>query len=380
MGSGPQYFTGDYTQQHLDREMDKTKSEVFIGKNAAFLGPLMCSMNHYWDESVPTACTDGASTWWNPRFFLFLKPKARKTLVFHELWHPARLHFERMGSRDPLDWNIATDHRINNDIRALGDEFSFEGLEWCCMDPKYANWAEEDIYDDIHNKGLKPPPNYIPDLRPGDKNTRVQAVNNVVRAIHAAKAAGGAGAIPGDLEEMVNVFLTPVVQWDKILNRFMSDLQDFEFSWRRPNRRYSSIYMPSQVETEGGLANLRYYEDASGSITLEDGIRFNSEVKYVKEVFQPKKLTVVQFDTQITQTIEFAQHDPFNQIRFVGRGGTNLACVREDIIKHRPTAAIIFSDLECAPMEKLPFEIPVIWIAIRNREVVVPFGTLVHIH
>jgi predicted metal-dependent peptidase len=194
------------------------------------------------------------------------------------------------------------------------------------------------------------------------------------------KAAGGAGAIPGELEEMINVFLTPVVQWDKILNRFMSDLLETEFSWRRPNRRYSSTYMPSQIAVEGRLADLRYYEDASGSITLEDGIRFNSEVKYVKEVFQPTKLTVVQFDTQITHTVEFAQHDPFDQIRFVGRGGTNLACVREDIIKHRPTAAIIFSDLECAPMEKLPFEIPVIWIAIRNREAVVPFGTLVHIH
>lgn len=361
----------------LSRELDKTKSAVFLGKNAAFLGSLMCSMNFVWSEGVKTAATDGVTLWWNPRFFLSLSPETRKTVLMHELWHPARLHMVRGQGKCPDIWNVAADHKINLDL--IDEGYSFKGIEFGCMDPKYRGWAEEDIYDDLINQGSPPPPDFEPDIKEPTKEDLARAVNNVVRAIHQDKLSGGTGAVPGDIVELVNKFLAPVVPWEQLLRQWMTDLIEDGFSWRKPNRRYADMYMPSRYEDEGRLTHLIYYEDVSGSITEADATRFNSEVKYVKETFNPKRLSLVQFDTVITQEIEFDENTPFEEVKIIGRGGTSMEPVREHILKHRPTAAIIFSDLECRPMADLGLDIPVLWVVIRNRGAKVPFGKLVHI-
>jgi predicted metal-dependent peptidase len=362
----------------LTRELDKTKSGVFLGKNAAFLGSLMSSLNFQWDSSLPTAATDGVGLWWNPDFFLKLKPEVRKTVLMHELWHPGFLHFVRMGDRDPKLWNIACDHKINLGLKAEG--YSFEGIEWACMDPKYVGWVEEDIYDDLVKENPPPPPNYRSDMKAPSKEDMARAVNNVVRAVHQTRLnGGGAGSIPGDVEVILKKFLAPVVPWEQLLHQFMRDLIEENYSWQRPNRRFPGMYLPSRHMDEGKLSHLMYYEDASGSISDKDNIRFNSEIKYVKETYNPHQLTLVQFDTRITQEVTYEENDPFEEIKIIGRGGTCLKCVREHIIQHRPTAAIIFSDLECDPMEPLPFDIPLIWVCIRNRGKTVPHGKLVHI-
>ena len=108
-----------------------------------------------------------------------------------------------------------------------------------------------------------------------------------------------------------------------------------------------------------------YFLDVSGSVTDEQVIRFNSEIKYIKDVLKPKKLTLVQFDTRISHIDVFEENDSFDKLCVVGRGGTDLRPVREMILKEKPSAAVVFSDLYCAPME--PIDIPVIFVAVDNR-------------
>ena len=375
----------------LTKELDRAKSAAFTGKSAAFLGSLLCSMDFVWTRSIPTAATNGVTLWWNPNFFQKLLPETRQTVLIHELWHPGRLHFIRRGDRDPRIWNFATDIRINNDL--IDEGWSFKGIEWAWKDPKIPkDMAEEDIYDQMVANAIKIP-TYSPfgdpsEDGPGDmvsddqdgKDTQVKAINNVVRAIQQAKLAKEAGNLPGDIETILNRFLQPVVPWQQILANFMRDLVEETYTWHRPNRRYTEMYLPSRYNDEGKLSELIYYEDVSGSISDEDAVRFNSEFKYVKDTFRPKSMRLVQFDTEITQELHYEEDDPFNQVKIIGRGGTSLVPVREHIIKHKPTAAIIFSDLECAPMEPLPLQIPVIWVCISNRKAVVPFGQITHIH
>lgn len=370
----------------LTRDLDRTKSAVFMNpKRSCFFGPLMCSLAFHWDESVGTAATDGVSLWWAPSYFLKLPKLSRETDLMHELWHVASLHMIRRGTRDPKIFNIACDIKIDLMLEAEG--YSFEGIKgvltWPQLDArKYVGWVEEDIYDDLVKNAVQPPPNYVPDIQPTDsKQNTAQSLNNVVRAIHQAKLGGGAGHIPGDIETLLEKFLAPVVPWEQYLHHWFHDLIENSYSWKRPNRRYmaSGYYLPSLSEDEGRLAHLMYFEDVSGSISDADALRFNSEVKYVKETFEPEQMTLVQFDTRITQEIVLKKDDPFEQIKIIGRGGTCLRCVREHIIQHKPTAVVIFSDLDCAPMEKLPFEIPVLWVCIRNRGKTVPFGKLIHI-
>ncbi len=360
----------------LNQDLDRAKSRVFLGKAAAFLGSLLCSLNFIWTKSVETAATDGVHLYFNPEFYQKLLPETRETVLLHELWHVAYLHILRCGSRDPEIWNVACDYVINNALIAGG--FSFKGIEWACIDPQYDNMGAEQIYDLIYQQPPPLPP-MAKDLIPLPDNQKQKAVSNVVQAVQTSKMAGGknAGDLPGEIEMILTEFLTPVINWRIVLDRFFNDNEETNWTWARPNRRYTHQYLPSRYDDEGRLEVLNYYLDVSGSITDHDVVRFNSEVKHIKEKYNPKQLNLIQFDQIIQKIDTFNENDRFDKIVIVGRGGTSLWCVREHILETKPTAAIIFSDLECTAME--PIDCPVIWAVVNSPNAEVKFGKLIHV-
>lgn len=379
----------NHNLETLNRDLDRAKSAVFLSMNAAFFGSLMCSLNFLWSEEISTAATNGIDILWNPNFFAKISPKARETVLKHELWHVARLHHLRAGTRDHRRWNIACDYRINNDLISEGS--SFETIENCYKDPGLdANgiMPEEDIYDTLP---VNPPPP-APDsgswgegedvdmLPQTDTQVNQQVINNVVKAVQQAKLAGQAGSIPGGVEEVLKRFLEPQIPWRQVLMSWFTDQLNEDHTWRRPNRRYQDMYLPSRFTDDGRLEHLCYYLDVSGSISEQDVLIFNSEVKYIQEVLQPEKLTLIQFDTRITATKEFAVGDPFDEIKIIGRGGTSLVEVHKHIEKVKPTAAIIFSDMRVPAMQPLTeSRTPVVWVVINNKRAKVPFGKMIHI-
>lgn len=374
----------------LNRQMDQAKSNVFLDKRAAFLGSLMCSVDHTWKEDTDTAETDGVRISWNPAFFQAIPPKARITVMVHELWHIARLHPIRCMGRDPETWNQACDIRINNDLEREG--YSFDGIENCWKDASFDReriLSEDEIYEILIQNPQKKPKgapfsapsdgNTEPEEGQGDlckaaKESKQKIINSVVQAVQQAKLSNSAGTVPGSIQEQLNKFLDPIIPWQTALMDFFVDLDEKDYSWRKPNRRFDDIYLPSLLEDEGRLEHLMYFLDVSGSVTQKQVIRFNSEVKYIQEELKPKRLTLVQFDHQIQKVDEFEEDQPFDGIKIVGRGGTSLEPVREMIIEQQPTAAIIFSDLYCEPMSPLPFDVPVIWVVIGNKRGLPAFG------
>ena len=359
----------------LDKELDRTKARIFIGTSAAFLGPLMCSMKWEWDEQIKTAATDGATVWWNPTFFMELTKEHRITVLLHELWHTARLHMQRKGSRDSRLWNIACDYVINNDLVKAGHVFDGIGL----VDPTYEGMAEEDIYSLLDQQKSLDEAFEYEDLREPSKEALREGIQNVVRAVQAAQQVGGAGSIPGNVLSTIDSYLTPVVPWERLLDRFMEDLLDEDYSWSRPNRRYPDIYLPHRFKDEGKLQKLNYYLDVSGSISNNDILRFNSEIRFIKEKYNPTELNLIQFDTDIRKVTVIKDSDRLTTLDIIGRGGTSLIPVREHIIDNKPTAAIIFSDLDCSPMRELPVDIPIIWVILNNPYAKPSFGTSIHI-
>lgn len=367
----------------INREMDKVKVRTFLGKNAAFFGPLMCNLNFAWNEGIPTAATDSVDLEWNPHFFSALPEATRETVLRHELEHVARLHGLRMGSRDPKIWNKACDHRINIDLENEG--YSFAGIEWACKDQRFGDKSEEEIYiilkaeheQDPNKKG--PPDPLAGDLKPIKEGAKHQAVANVVRAVQQAKATGKASDVPGHLEVTISDFLAPVLDPRVLLQRFFTELGDMIYTLRRPNRRFQDVYMPSTQPDMDRLGHLMYFLDISGSISDHEIKRFNSEVKHIKDSFNPERLTIVTFDTRICDVIEITENDHFDKITVTGRGGTSLRPVREMIIKHQPTAVMIFTDLRCEPMKRLPKEVPVIWVVSGNARASTKFGQIIHL-
>lgn len=389
----------DLDLRMLEREFDRTKTHVFMGSSAGFYGPLLCYMNFVWTEDVPTAGVGGTTFYWNPYWFLRLPEETRKTVLVHELEHIAYLHELRRGERDPLIWNYACDVWINNGLEQRG--YSFAGTNpW--KGHKWPGETPEQIYESMMIEASKPQPGMdtwghaiIPGTNENDPHTsgdaqeqdmmsvspeeQLKATTSVVQATHAARMAGAAGDIPGETEQVLKQFLAPIIPWETVLWKFFQDLIQEDFSWMKRDRRFNDMYLPGEDEDEGLLDHLFYAIDVSGSVTDAQVIRFNSEIKYIKDVLQPKKLTVAQFDTRITDVKVFLQEDPFEELVVIGRGGTDLAPVRAWIMEHKPTAAVIFSDLYCATMEDIPGRPPLIWVAISNTSAQVPYGTLIHI-
>lgn len=201
----------------------------------------------------------------------------------------------------------------------------------------------------------------------------------MAQAIQQAKIQKQAGSIPGQLELIVEDFLSPVIPWEQVLFNWFTDLVLEDYSWQRPNRRHRDMYLPSLQSDEQRLTCLHYYFDISGSVTDEMIKRFNSEVKYIKDTFNPEKLVLIMFDTKLHEIYEIEENDQFDRIKVTGRGGTCLRCVRDHINDTEPTAAIIFTDLECQPMQPLKVPVPIIWTVADNPGAKVPFGQIIHI-
>lgn len=364
----------------LNRSLDQIKAKVFLGSNAAFLGPLMASLNFMWQPGLGTSATDYKTIFWDPDDFNKCTVEERVSTVIHELAHNYRLHGMRQGARCPDVWNVACDIVIARESLKSGYVL---GANWIGPHPEIPHEVEEDIYDYLKKNQIQLPMasccsqhgmGSIP------KQNQQAAVQNVVRAMQQAKMGGKPGDIPGNLEQILDKFLRPKIRWEQHLYQWFVDFLNSKYNYSPPNRRYRphGILIKSRSKDMGRLDHLVYYFDVSGSCTDNMVTRFNSEVKYIKDTFQPRKLELVLFDTKIQRVFTFTEDEDFNELRVTGRGGTSLTEVRQHMMASKATAAIVFTDLECTPMQTGP-TIPIIWICVNNPSATVPFGKLLHL-
>ena len=363
----------------IDKLFEKCKVSAFLYKDAAFLGTIMSKMTFKWDSSIETACASTKEIAWNPDWFMSLPERTRVSILLHELWHIARLHMVRLGNRNPQVWNMACDFRINNDL--LYDGYTFEGTDglWDKKldDPK--RLTEEEIYDILIKDAKITEKPYLSDLNysPEDSDDELEVIQIVQSAATYAKGCGG--AVHSQVEEILAQKLKPKVPWRRLLRQFFLDVSKEDYSWKRPNRRYEDIYLPSMTDGEQ-LTTLNYYIDTSGSISTNQLVRFNAELRNIWEDLKPKLIRVVNFDNEIEDEYEIRPDQPFNYFKFTGRGGTSLIPVRKHIEKTKPLAAIIFSDLWCEmPLSFKFIKTPIIWIIVDNPKAKVPTGKAVHI-
>lgn len=360
----------------LQRELNKTVLNLFQKKNSTFLSTLYCGMHFHWDETIPTACTDGLELRWNPQWFLSLDGPTRVSVLSHELWHVGYDHMGRAGERDFRLWNAACDHAINLQQLEHGYVFNVEHL----ADPRFTGWSAEQIYDKLKQESQgKPAPNlpFGEDFKPVEsKEEQAKVEAAIIRAVVATRMAGEAGTLPGDLVTMVDKLLNPKLPWHRLLAKFLTDISNEVRSWKRPNRRYQDMYLPSNAGDEG-LMHLTYAMDASGSMSDEQLVVLNTEIKSIKDTLNPEKMTVVSFDTQIRDTWEFHRDDSLQRLQFHGRGGTSLDPVWDTVKQNKASALVVFSDLDCA-IPPSP-GIPVIWVCMDNPTRTVPYGRIIHV-
>lgn len=362
---------------NVELALEKAKVKCFLSKQSGFIGSLLCNVDIVLTDKIDTARTNGIYLQINPDFFSKLDPDNQVGLLLHEMNHIGRLHPLRIGTRDPVIFNIACDIVINNQL----DYEGYSLIGWC-MDHKYDNLSEEEVYEKLNNapkstiqellsscKG-NTPSNDV-DASIGDSSSEIEKnkskmLNNSLRASQeqAKKDKGWGNGDGYELNKLLDKYLCPKIPWNTILRKFLTELKDpSEPTWRRPNRRYSDMYLPSLEPEENRLEHLIFFLDTSGSITEKQLHTFNTELRYIWDTLNPLKLSIVQFHTKISKEEVLNDGDYYKGVTIAETGGTSYECVHDYIEKHNPTAAVIFTDLYCEPMEPVKNNIPVYWIA-----------------
>ena len=354
--------------------LDIIMSKVFTGQRAGFYAPLMVSLENKFVDDIPTAATDFISLYFNLDFLYAQKGELKSSVFMHELLHVGYMHGHRRGNRDPKRWNYACDYKINLDLKDMGYPI---GTGWL-LDEQYRGLSEEQIYALLPEE-LKIPNPLGQDIQNVPESLKQKSINNVLNAIQQAKMCKEAGSVPGGIEEYINGLLTPIVPWEKTLQKFFTDLIGVKTTWRRPSRRYSSVYMPTRKKDIGRLQCINFYRDTSGSIDTFINRRISSEMYYIWNTFKPKEMNIIQFDCSIQKETKITERESFNDFKVKGRGGTSLVCVRDHILKHEPSVAVIFSDMECDPMYQKDINIPIVWIRVGTNGHTPSFGEVVTI-
>lgn len=388
-----QLYRTDYplpSEQELAKQLSAVKVSMFLlDHGAVFLTTIMNNLSFHWDESIPTAQTDGLSISWNPYFFLALSKNMRLFVLVHEVWHCAYEHVSRFRGKDPLIANIAADIVINNDLIERGFKFDDEVIK-ILRDPEYSKMTFEQVYESLIKKHPPQTPQSNKHLErqmveaggsdvvvDTQDKSKAERMNKLIGAYTLSKMSNEHGVIPGDIKTIIDDFLNPILPWETLLQNYFNDLSNSDYSYRKPSRRYSDVIVPTLV-SDGKLEVINYYIDVSGSVTNGMIRRFNSEIAYIKETYEPELIHIVQFDSRITKADVLEDSDSFNSIEIIGRGGTNLEPVYNHILKTEPKVSIIFSDLKCKKMKREP-PCSVIWCVFNNPKANTDFGHVIHV-
>lgn len=364
-----------------NKALSKAKINLMTRNDSVFFTTLCFSLRHVFDESIPTACCDGVTIKYNPKFFIELDPEERVFVLLHETLHAAYLHMLRFDSlpvKEHTRWNIAADHVINLQLQ----ERKYKMPDWVFKDPIYTGMSTEEVYKALENTQL--PEDFDQDLvmpGKGDPAAAQEAAaamqDAIVRAALQSKMAGDApGTIPGELQIFLDKLTNPQLPWNRILQKYMQRMAKTEYSYRKPNRRFfPDHHLPSMYGT--ALMDIAIAVDTSGSVSDADFNTFVSETHNIIKMMKPETVTFVQFDTQIKSVDKIHSVNELMGLKFSGRGGTNVKPVIEWANEKKPQVLLVFTDGEFhMPTEKT--KVPFVWLIHNNNQFGAPFGKVIH--
>ena len=358
------------------------KAKIDLMTRSAFISTIALSARHVITDSIPTAAVCGTTIMYNPEFIAKQSISQLSGLMAHECWHLAFQHRGRRGDRDPIIWNCAADYIINNMLIKAGFEIPVGGL----MNNKYdSEWSTDAVYDDLIDQTYDPKTGALMlDLVDGEDGDQdgikldSQLTNIIVRARTQAQISNGnaAGEIPGEILRIIDKLLNPRLPWQVLLNKFLDQRTNEEYSWARRNRRFQHEYLPSLHSY--GLGHLTFAIDTSGSITDEELQIMLSEITGIQQVFRPEKMTIIDCDARIHQIHEVDQNTNILQLEFSGNGGTRFKPVL-DYMKENPTQALVyFTDLYGEETFPDDIDYPILWICNSDHEPA-PVGETIYV-
>ncbi|MCY4319577.1 MAG: VWA-like domain-containing protein [Alphaproteobacteria bacterium] len=183
-------------------------------------------------------------------------------------------------------------------------------------------------------------------------------------AMHqAAQIARVQGNLPSTIRETVDNAHRSTLDWRSLLRRHLTDAASADYSWSSPNRRYidSGLYLPS-IRSEG-LTELAIIIDTSASLPSRVLNEFWAEIREIATEIRPETLILLQVDTILQDTCEYAASDLPDNITLKGRGGTDFRPGFEWLYQHgrHPGCCLYLTDMECDSYPEHEPLFPVVW-------------------
>jgi len=359
----------------------------------------------------PTMGTDGEKLYYVAEFVNQQSDELLQSIICHECLHCAFGHCWRIGDRDPLRWNLATDGAVNYQLQEQG----FQLPEGVVILPEAENLSAEELYlrirqeeqkftvsgaggesRDIEGKSSDDHSQWGKtgngdEGKNGGSSKEMQDIGNgLARAEHSAREmqdrwkewasqarqlAKSQGAGIGSLEQQIDELLEPKLPWRELLRNFMLSAAKSNYRLMPPNRKHlwRGLYLPSSFGTE---IEIVFAIDTSGSMSDEEVIEGLSEVKSICDMFENYTIHLYQADYGIQEYKELTAYNFDFPDKIKGRGGTSFCHVFEDIKEKNinPACIIYFTDLMGDFPDQSP-QYPVIWLATSEHDV--PFGEVI---
>jgi predicted metal-dependent peptidase len=281
-------------------------------------------------------------------------------LLAHEVGHLLLHHLTRLGNRDPLLFNIASDIALNYILKL--NEYH---LPDHVLDPDIFNHSikvfdveikeldkksAEVIYDEFRSKSKMLPQiisECVMDFHGyGEESNDKQGENSNDKwkryMVEAATYAKMKGNLPNGVEMIVGQLLNPKHNWKYLLRRYINNVLPNDYSFSRPNLKICEVILPGVVKES---IELVVHIDTSGSICDEELVMFLSEIMSIANSHRNVNITLIECDCEIQKVIEVKSYNKqiIKQFKCKGRGGTSHKPIWEWVKKNKNRCKLLIS-------------------------------------
>jgi predicted metal-dependent peptidase len=351
-------------------------------------------------DDIPTLAIDKrGQIYQNPKFIESLTVPEIVWAYAHEVFHRIGQHAARVGSRDPKAWNYATDAWINDTLTSANIGVPIKNT---VNMPGSKDKTCENIYDELpkddggggkgpDGSGGQPNQPTGQQQQPNDglgddlldegppiteseaKQMEAQTKLEVAEAVQVAKVRG---KLPAVLQKFAEDIINSRLPWYDILEQYMAERAQSDYSWMRPNKRHADVYLPS-MRSENTMGEVVIQVDISGSVSREEIKHYNGHMKRIVEQCKPAKVHVIYTDTEVQHHDEFGPDDEF-EINYHSGGGTDMCAGLDFIDKEgiEPAVFITLTDGYTDFPERV--SVPCVWCISSNIKAPDHAGTTVH--
>lgn len=359
----------------MAKQLNIPKIKVKLQLTDQFLACIAVMSEWIKRDDIDTCATDGANIFYNEDFLRSLDINEQVGVIAHECMHIALQHALRADAykdtiKHLIKWNIACDMVINYALRKAGFDLPAGAVEmvrdWKTEPAeKIYEYLDDNAEDNICYVSL-PLSN---DIKPNEneesqEQIKHKAIDIITQATIIGDCKSFSEGLMGECKRMLDKLVNPKLPWYTILKNYINDTIQEDYSWAKPNRRYTDIYLPSICDTEA-LNECNVYIDVSGSIELGQIIQFLSECKFIHRALSLRHMHIAFFSSQILTRCDIDSSwitppDPDTDY------GTNIEPVIDDINKKGSTVSVIFTDGIFAQDSINLLKYPVIWCVFDN--------------